>query len=127
MRFKPELVEKLKQEAELLPEGTHRVELIGAEYTTSKRGDEMVVLDFELADPWSAKRLRDYVVLRDGLLWKAVQVCAAFEVGFEDADFEDLIGKCVTVRVVHENDDGEVRAKIKSYRPDQRDGEQQAA
>lgn len=97
-------------------EGIHTCRIKSVEQTTSQGGDDMLKIAFEVikgAD--KGARVYDNIVLTEKALWKLKALLQALGMKCEGKialDLDSLEGKICDVSVVHEEYNGQLRAKV---------------
>ncbi len=96
------------------PEGVHAARVANCEEGTSKAGNPMLIITFELED--SGRELRAWVPTH--VPFRVDQLIDAF-CGPEDDELESetLLDKGCQVQVVHERYEGKITAKIEAIMP----------
>jgi Protein of unknown function (DUF669) len=113
MRLTPKTEEEI-QEAGLMPEGCYDFEVIHAEEGTSKKGNEMIIIELAVFDATGRRReIKDY--LMEAMAFKLRHFCETagiiddYNAGILDAD--NLTGKTGKVTIGKEPAKGNFRAK----------------
>jgi hypothetical protein len=105
----------------VLPEGEYLARIADAKESTSKAGNDMLVLDFVVENgTWKGAEVRDWVVpgnpMGAGRL-KVIMQAAGLPTpdGSFELRVEDLVDKRLEVSVRHEAYEGSMKPKIKAY------------
>ena len=100
-------------------EGTHTAKLVAIDEKTTQAGDDMLAATFEVTKgDSSGARVFDNFTLTSKALWKLKLFLTAAGVKAEGKiaiELDKLIGKVVDIEVVHEEYNGQTRARIISY------------
>ena len=124
MRFTPKTEAELK-ESNLFPEGEYSFEILDAEETLSKAGNDMLVLSLRIFENGgeNSQRVFDYLVSIDSMIWKirhfadAIGMLPEYDSGEMLA--ETLPGRTGKCKIVIQPASGQWDAKnaVKDYLP----------
>lgn len=100
-------------------EGIHTAKLVAIEEKTTQAGDDMLAATFEVTKgDSSGARVFDNFTLTSKALWKLKLFLNAIGVNSEGKvaiDLDKLVNKIVDIEVVHEDYNGQARARILGY------------
>lgn len=99
----------------VVEEGTQHFSIIGAKEAKSANGTAMLVVDMKTAEDGF---VRDNICLEGAGAFRMQQFLKAIGVSEEDAsgmEAADFIGMEIDADIVHEEYNGEIRAKVKKY------------
>jgi hypothetical protein len=104
----------------LLPEGDYSGTLIGVSNSSSKAGNPMIVWSYSLDA--NGSELKNFTALSPTAAWKVTETMGALgvaktETGRYAFKASEVIGKRVTLRIVHDVYDGRKRLTIKTVMP----------
>lgn len=105
---------------DILPPGTHYVEVASAAEGTSSNGNPQLELEMRaVGGEYEGGTIRDWIHFTPKTAGKVKQVLGAFGVGDLDSQVslsaDDLLGKRAQILVRTETYDGKERTKIKAY------------
>lgn len=109
-----------EQQFEVIPEGRHRIRIKSAEKATSKNGNDMLTLQFEVSGYSSV--LYHYIVFLDDRPEVTNRMLTQFFDSFSgipegDFNMQNWVGKVGACTVKHEDYQGQTRAKIGYFIP----------
>jgi hypothetical protein len=122
MGFEVDLEGIMTQGGGLIPEAKYNLRIVSAVEKTSKKGDPMVAVDYEVMDGPFAGRLLKYhyvVFFRDkevsgaGLAKHYLKVIGQPHEKKVLVDCREWLGKCLVGKVVHEKNNDGIYARVK--------------
>lgn len=103
-----------------LDEGMYLLTIAKAEETTSRSGNLMLKLEYDVNDVEGNRKLWDNYVLIDKCMWKIKELFDALGIdttAIVDIDVSELVGLQVTAKVIQELYNGDTVNRIKKIYP----------
>jgi hypothetical protein len=103
------------RENSIVPEGEAELRIVGASEKRSQNGTNMLVLDMRDSEDGF---VRDNVCLEGAGAFRARQLFQALGISEDDVvnmEAADFIGMSVCAEIIHEEYNGQERAKVKKY------------